>query len=835
LLFIIPLIITVFAPIRTFSGPLRYAYLEYATKISSLALSLLNAVVTNFHSIPTLALPALFFLPVLPIFFFVFFPALPVVWHFIAYHYRRRLNAITASVAKTNASLDLALTRALQAVALAHTYEKQLLCTVSTTRNTPSLALSRHSTDFGTPKWEEEEWQLTQTPGTLGATLAGHVLDTEDQMAIIQDASKEVRALSEQAVAVATEGDMVAGKTLEEKAAHSLEEIVTHVEELQSMANQARATWIEFRRCLNKITSSASTITASLEVAVTQARRDADLTQTYEKQALEFISTTRRTAFETVMQSPGILGADLAKKVLAAEKQRAIIEDASQGVHVLLEQAITVATEGDIATGEKLEEKAAHSLKNILKQVAGLHSIADQAKETWVEFRRLLNKITSSASATTASLELAITRAQRDATLAHTYEKQALEFVSITRHASQTLIQSPGILGTDLAKKLLGAEKQMAVIEGASKGVRVLSEQAITAATDGDIVAGEESAQNAANSLKDLLKEVDELHSIVDQARRTWIEFRRRLNKITLFASSTTASLELAVTQARQDATRAHTYEKQALEFVSPTRHASQTLIQSPGILGTELAKRVLDAEKQMALIEDTSQQVRALSEQAITVATEGDIVAGEELVKSATNTLADVRKEVDKLRTIVDQANRTWVDFRRRLNQITSSTSKTTANLEVAITQARRAATLAHSYEKQALEFVSTTRRTAFETIALHNADVFGRSGPVVQARQTISSEAERVRALGSSLTDKMSLVEAKVREVESEAENIRALLEEVVTATVDGDVATGENLAGRAAESLKAVVRRMQGLCSTSDEVRQIWVTLSVKYSAI
>ncbi|KIL58223.1 hypothetical protein M378DRAFT_337304 [Amanita muscaria Koide BX008] len=189
LLFIIPLIITVFAPIRTFSGPLRFAYLEYASKIASLALSLLKSVVLNFHSIPTLALPALFFLPVLPVLFFIFFPALPIVWHYVAYHYRRRLKAVTTSVAKTNASLNLAIARAREALALAHTYEKQALCTISATRSIPLVGLSRHSTDFGTPVFNDSEgqWRLIPTPGTLGADLVGKVLDTEKQMVAIED------------------------------------------------------------------------------------------------------------------------------------------------------------------------------------------------------------------------------------------------------------------------------------------------------------------------------------------------------------------------------------------------------------------------------------------------------------------------------------------------------------------------------------------------------------------------------------------------------------------------------------------------------------------------
>ncbi len=106
-------------------------------------------------------------------------------------------------------------------MALAHTYEKQTLCTVSTTRSTPLLALSGHSTDFGTPVFNDSEWHwwLLQRPGTFGADLVGKVVDMEKQMAVIEEASQGVHALSERAVTVATKGDMVAGEELAGNAA----------------------------------------------------------------------------------------------------------------------------------------------------------------------------------------------------------------------------------------------------------------------------------------------------------------------------------------------------------------------------------------------------------------------------------------------------------------------------------------------------------------------------------------------------------------------------------------------------------------------------------------
>lgn len=409
LLFIIPLIITVFAPIRTFSGPLRYAYLEYATKISSLTVSLLSTVVTNFHSIPALALPALFFLPVLPIFFFIFFPALPVIWHFIAYHYRRRLNAITASVAKTNASLDLYMARAIQSMALAHTYEKQALYTVST-RSTPLLALTRHSTDFGTVFNDSEgHRQLIQTPGTLGATLAGQLLETEKQMALIEDASQRVRALSEQAVAVATEGDMAAGQILEEEASQSLKNVVNQVDHLRSIADEVRCTWVELRSRLNKITSSASMTTARLELAVTQARQGATQALIYEKQALEFISTTRRTAFGTIAlhnadffarsgpaqqarqmigdeaRSVRELGRTLTEKMSSVDAIIGDVESEVEPIRAMLEEAVTASVDGDVAKGEKLTAEAAACLKDVTGRVQELCLTSDRVREDWLE------------------------------------------------------------------------------------------------------------------------------------------------------------------------------------------------------------------------------------------------------------------------------------------------------------------------------------------------------------------------------------------------------------------------------------------------------------------
>ena len=133
-----------------------------------------------------------------------------------------------------------------------------------------------------------------------------------------------------------------------------------------------------------------------------------------------------------------------------------------------------------------------------------------------------------------------------------------------------------------------------------------------------------------------------------------------------------------------------------------------------------------------MAIIEDASKGVRALSERAVAVATEGDMVMGEESAESASQSMENVVKQVDELLSTADQARCLWVEFRRRLTKVTTSASIITGDLDLALTHSRRAATLAYKYEKQALAFVSETRRSASQTLALHDADLFEMSAPV-------------------------------------------------------------------------------------------------------
>ena len=466
-------------------------------------------------------------------------------------------------------------------------------------------------------------------------------------------------------------------------------------------------------------------------------------------------------------------------------------------------------------------------------------------------------------------------RARQAMDLAHMYEKQALYTVSTTpttpllalpRHSTdfgtpvlknsegQWLIQSSGTLGADLAGRVLNTEKQMVVIQNASPVVLALSEQAVATATEGDMEAGEELAEDAALSLEDVVKQVDELCSIADQARSTWVEFRNRFSKIITSASTTNARLDMAVTQARRAVTLAHTYEQQALAFIFTTRRsASQTLalhdadffetsqpveqvrqtISSEKVreLGSGVTDQILLVEAKFGGVEVEADHIRALLEQAVTASVDGDVATGETKTASAADSLTGILESVQGLCSKSDDVRQACVEFCRRFRKIITSASTTTTHLDLAVTQARRAITLAHTYEQQALAFVSTTRRSASQTLALHDADFFETSQPVQQARQTISDEAEKVRELGSSVTDQISSVERGFSNVEDEANKIRVLLEQAITASVDGDVETGETRTASAADSLTAVLTSVDELCTLSDEVRQFWVQLSVE----
>ncbi|KAI9509675.1 hypothetical protein F5148DRAFT_1282684 [Russula earlei] len=329
LLFIIPLVITVFAPIRTFSGPIRYAYLEYASKVTALLVSLLGVLTMTFKSVPALALPAFFILPVLPILFFVLFPALPVVWHYISYHYRRRLKAVTTSVSKTTAALDLVIARARRVAALAHSYEKEALCTISTTRRTASLTLALHSTDFfdtSTSAW-----------AALGHTTAR----TEELVTAARDVIP----------------------------------LVNQLRQSEYPSSVTRPFQIMFERANNVVTaaSDAERLARMAQDSVGRSRS----AQSQAEQA--------RQRVQTEAERVRTLGVRLVEIIANVETQTSAVERDAEEVRAVLEQAVAVAAEGDMSPAEGLVANAAESLKRVVEQVDGLSSAADAVRRTWVE------------------------------------------------------------------------------------------------------------------------------------------------------------------------------------------------------------------------------------------------------------------------------------------------------------------------------------------------------------------------------------------------------------------------------------------------------------------
>ncbi|KAI9509699.1 hypothetical protein F5148DRAFT_1282713 [Russula earlei] len=486
---------------------------------------------------------------------FCLFPALPVIWHYISYHYRRRLKAVTTSVSRTTAGLNLVIARAQQAVALAHTHEKQVLYTVSATRSAASLTFPRLSTDFIDSSVSAGEGQQlvrrkAELVRTLGAGLAEKVIASETKMTSLEDQAAKLRILLEQAVAVAVEGDMGAGEALAADAASSLEGIVKQVEELCSAAEETRRTWVEYRRRLNALTTSVSGTTAGLDRFIARAQQAVALAHTHEKQALYTVSATRNAASltfprlstdfidssvsavegqQSVRRKAELvrtLGAGLAEKVIASETKMASLEGQAAKLRILLEQAVAVAVEGDMGAGEALAADAATSLEGIIKQVDELCSAAEEARRTWVEYRRRLHALTTFVSRTTTGLDFITARAHQAVTLAHTHEEQALYTVSATRSAasltfprlSTDFISSVSAgegeqlvrrkaelvrtLGAGLAEKVIASEIKMTSLEDQAAKLRILLEQAVAVAVEGDMGAGEALAADAATSGK---------------------------------------------------------------------------------------------------------------------------------------------------------------------------------------------------------------------------------------------------------------------------------------------------------------------------------------------
>ncbi|KAG6906575.1 hypothetical protein DXG01_013085 [Tephrocybe rancida] len=282
----------VFDPTRPFSGPLQFAYLEYASLFNAFLAPL---VTTLLGTMQALATPAFFFIPMLHVLCLFSLPVLPLAWHYITFHYRRRLKAVEARTSKTTAFLDLAVACAQRATELTHTYQKQALDAASTTRRTTSLTLMLHSTDFDTSvsAWAatghttacvEELVTATSDVARLANNLqhldaGGDDDDTEGgaeaqesvkrsqeakgqaehgrqevrieadsveaKVAGIEKEAEGAREVLKQAMTVAVGGEMAAAEALVTNAETTLANVVQQVDDLSSVADEARRGWVE--------------------------------------------------------------------------------------------------------------------------------------------------------------------------------------------------------------------------------------------------------------------------------------------------------------------------------------------------------------------------------------------------------------------------------------------------------------------------------------------------------------------------------------------------------------------------------------------------------------
>lgn len=329
----IPLVITVFAPTRTFSGPLRYGYLQHASYLTSLLSTLFGTFITTLKSLPTLALPLFFFLPVLPMLFFVFLSTLPVALHYVAFHYRRRLKEITTSASGLTARLEVALVRARRAAILAHTYEGKALDITSTTCRTASHTLNLHSTNFfdaALSAWAAVAHTTGHAEGVF--TAARDVVQVANNVRQSQFPRDEVRPpiLAEILFKNATDAEAAASHA--KQLAHQARESVVWSEKAQSQAERARQ----------------------------QVQTEAENIRT--------------------------MGLKLANTVANVETQIAAIENEAEKVRATLEQAVSVAVEGDMDAAEELVADAESSFGSAVQRpVDQLCLVVGEARRAWVD------------------------------------------------------------------------------------------------------------------------------------------------------------------------------------------------------------------------------------------------------------------------------------------------------------------------------------------------------------------------------------------------------------------------------------------------------------------
>lgn len=299
----------------------------------SLLVPFFGKLTETFKSLPTLALPALFLLPIAPVPCFFLLPALPIAWHYIAYHYRRRLEEVNTTVTKNTIALDLAVARARRAVTLAHAYEKQALDTASTSRRAALLTLRLHHTDF------------FDTAALAWASMGTMTTRIGEVVVAAREASNKANLLRHSQSPGPMSHLEILAEGLFERANHALEAALR-------TENSAR----------------------EAQTAVAWSKNARTRTDEARQEVEDEVERIRE------------LGTRMANTVKDVEARVSKIEHEVEKARTVLEQAIIVAVEGEMAEADKLIANAKGILDSaILHQVEKLCSITDEARRVWIE------------------------------------------------------------------------------------------------------------------------------------------------------------------------------------------------------------------------------------------------------------------------------------------------------------------------------------------------------------------------------------------------------------------------------------------------------------------
>lgn len=238
-----------------------------------------------------------------------------------------------------------------------------------------------------------------------------------------------------------------------------------------------------YHRRLEAVTASASTIASGLDFAIACTLRSAALAHTYEKQAFDIVSTSRRTASLTLtLHNTDFF--DIAASAWASlgpTTQR--IED-------------VVAASNEVVDLAKNLQHSDRRAEALLERANNAHAAAANTGR----LARLAQE--SVASSENAKI---MTREARD--------------------DMQNAANEIRMLGAKMADTVKGIETKVAAIEDEVGKARALLKRAVTVAVEGEIATAEELIKNALDSLENLVqKQVNELCSVADEARGIWVE-----------------------------------------------------------------------------------------------------------------------------------------------------------------------------------------------------------------------------------------------------------------------------------------------------------------------